>query len=384
MKRILFVNSHKEIGGGEIVLINLLKSINKTQFTLVVTTPGTGQFQSAIEKLGVPVKKLTMSQSQGRGSRFQIFMNMFRFALSFLFTIPKLISLIKSEQIDIVHAGTFQSLLYTLPAARLTGKHLIWHCHEFYLYGRIGPQFMKRADYIIATSHALRKNLIEAGIPGEKITTIYCSVDSRIFESASKPNPAEIIPAWKQGDRILTVIGRLVHFKGQDILIEAAHHVLKHFPDTWFLIVGGPLFTGLSFMEYLKTLGNRLGISDRIVFLGQRDDVPAIITLSDIIVLPSRAEPFGISALEGMMAGKPVIVTVTSGVSEIVSHKKNGYIVPAFNPGALADAIMELLDDSSIADHIGKNAQIYVKTNYIPCIMAKKIEQILLESALNL
>ena len=129
MKRILFINSHREISGGEVVLINLLKTLDRSRYAPMVVSPGTGPFQSAIEDLDVQVRVIRMSISLGRGSTLLILKNMARFTVSCI--------------------STVQSLLYALPAARFTKVPVVWHCHEYYLYRGIGPLFMNRATHII-------------------------------------------------------------------------------------------------------------------------------------------------------------------------------------------------------------------------------------------
>jgi glycosyltransferase involved in cell wall biosynthesis len=153
---------------------------------------------------------------------------------------------------------------------------------------------------------------------------------------------------------VVTLIGRISPWKGQDIFIHAAAEVLKTFPECRFQIVGSALFGEDALEDELKQLAAALGVSDRIEFLGFRKDVPEIISASSLVVHASTVpEPFGQVIIQAMAAGKPVVATRGGGVLEIVVDGVTGLLVPMKDVHAMAEAIGKILSDPVKAGKMG-------------------------------
>lgn len=187
------------------------------------------------------------------------------------------------------------------------------------------------------------------GCPLGKIVKIHNG-----YAPNSLPQPATINRRdyARNDEKIVLYVGRLVYEKGPHLLLEAASRLRRG--DLKFLIVGDG-----SMKPYLVELSSRLGISDKVYFLGhvQDDVLHALYRLASVAVFPSLYEPFGIVALEAMGTGVPVIVSATGGLDEIVQHGYNGL---KFQPGsseALAEAINTLVDDSGLRQRLVENAR---------------------------
>lgn len=170
-------------------------------------------------------------------------------------------------------------------------------------------------------------------------------------------------------ERIIYYVGRLVHEKGVDTLIEAVPRVLARFPQAKFVIAGkGPA-------EFaLRERAHRLGVSQRIYFAGFVDDLTRnrLYACSDVAVVPSLYEPFGIVALEAMAAGVPVVVSDTGGLSEVVRHAENGLRAYPGNPESLADNILAYLKSPRYAGYIEEQAAREVREKYNWSLVARK------------
>jgi glycosyltransferase involved in cell wall biosynthesis len=152
--------------------------------------------------------------------------------------------------------------------------------------------------------------------------------------------------------RVITVVAYLTERKGHRYLLKAIARLRPVFPDIMLLVVGdGPLHAELA------ALAASLGISECTRFLGVRRDVPTLFALSEVAVLPSLWEPFGLAALEAMAVETPVVVTTSGGLPEFVTQGESGYLVPPADAQALTESISLLLADPPMARRMGQVAR---------------------------
>jgi phosphatidylinositol alpha-1,6-mannosyltransferase len=155
---------------------------------------------------------------------------------------------------------------------------------------------------------------------------------------------------------IVLSVGRLVRRKGVDIMLDAMPQVLEHFPDALYVVIGqGPE------RQRLKSQSRRLGLVDSVLFLAERhpDELRHWFNLSDVFVLPTRnlsmdVEGFGLVFLEAAACEKPVVGTLSGGVSDAVLDGETGLLVPSESPAALSRAVVRLLTDADEAKRMGK------------------------------
>lgn len=154
-------------------------------------------------------------------------------------------------------------------------------------------------------------------------------------------------------EKIVFFAGRIVNEKGIQVLLNAAPKILSNYPNVKFVIAGrGPC------MDELKGLTNYLGLDNKVYFTGYLNDVQItkMYKAIDIATFPSLYEPFGIVALEGMLAGAATVVSDTGGLNEIISHGIDGMKSYAGNPNSLADSILECLFDEKLCERMSKKA----------------------------
>ena len=154
-------------------------------------------------------------------------------------------------------------------------------------------------------------------------------------------------------EKIIFFAGRIVNEKGIQVLLNAAPKILANYPNVKFVIAGrGPC------LDELKGLTNYLGLEQKVYFTGYLNDVQItkMYKAIDIATFPSLYEPFGIVALEGMLAGAATVVSDSGGLNEIISHRIDGMKSYAGNPNSLADSILECLYDEQLCDQMAKKA----------------------------
>ncbi len=240
-------------------------------------------------------------------------------------------------QFDVIHAHDWLTYFAGIAAKRVSGKPLVVHMHatsfdrsssdnidtRVYEIERAG---MAAADRVIAVSNLTRNIVIEKyNIPAEKVVTVHNAV-----RFAEKENE---LPERGVEDKIITFLGRITFQKGPDYFVEAAAKVLKRVPNVRFVMAGSG-----DMMNHVIRRVARLGIADRFHFTGflKGDDVHKMFQLSDVYIMPSVSEPFGISPLEAMRANVPSIISKQSGVAEVLDYAVK---VDYWDVDAMADAI---------------------------------------------
>lgn len=247
---------------------------------------------------------------------------------------------------DVIHAHDWLTYPAGIAAKNVSGKPLVIHVHatEFDRSGEnvnpgvfeIERKGMEFADKIITVSNLTRQIVIERyGIDPEKVITVYNAVES----------PNKTIEEIKSSlnEKIVTFLGRVTYQKGPDYFVEAAHKVLKKQSNVRFVMAG----SGDMLNKMVKRVA-QLGISDKFHFAGflRGEEVDRMFAMTDIYVMPSVSEPFGISPLEAMRSNVPVIISKQSGVSEILVHALK---IDFWDIDAIADAIYGLLNYDALS-----------------------------------
>lgn len=255
------------------------------------------------------------------------------------------------QEFDIIHAHDWLAYTAGIVAKRVSGKPLVVHVHatEFDRSGEninqqvydIERRGMHAADRVIAVSNLTRNIVIKHyGIAPEKVVTVHNAVD---FQSYKEMKVERGVP-----EKVVTFLGRVTYQKGPEYFIEAANKVLKYYPDARFVMAGSGDMLNRSIRRVAQ-----LKIATRFHFTGflYGDDVQRMFAQSDVYVMPSVSEPFGISPLEAMRSGVPTIISKQSGVSEVLVHSIK---VDFWDVDAMADAIYGLLAYPALARVAGR------------------------------
>ena len=247
----------------------------------------------------------------------------------------------QQHEFDVIHAHDWLTNLAGIAAKKVSGKPLVIHVHatEFDRTGEnVNPEVfrleqtgMREADKVITVSNLTRNIVINKyGIDPSKVITVHNAVD---FSGRSD---MEVQRGVKE--KIVTFLGRITFQKGPEYFIEAANKVLKMYPNVRFVMAGSGDLMNCSIKRVAQ-----LGISDRFHLTGflRGQDVQRMFAYSDVYVMPSVSEPFGISPLEAMISNVPTIISKQSGVAEVLRYAIK---VDFWDIDALADSIYGLLN----------------------------------------
>ena len=232
-------------------------------------------------------------------------------------------------------------------------------------------------DRLIAVSKAIEQKIHDEGRTGSPISLIYNGVDLQRYNHQQPCCTLHDDYSIPESSPIVGVVARLEAEKGHRTLIDAWPLVLAVHPEAWLLVVGEG-----SERDSLEAQAASLGISGRVVFTGRREDVPAVTAALDIAVLPSYREAQGLSVLEAMALGRPVVASDVGGIPEMIENGISGLLVPPND--ALADAIIRLLSDHPYADMIARRGHDVVHDRFCIELMVNAIENLYDDAALKL
>ena len=347
--KILFYNHTGQIGGAERLLLLILGRLDRRRFDPVVICPAEGPLARMVAELAVPCETVGLLKA-----RFSWRITRLLSALASLRgAAGQLRERVVEAEPDLIHANSVRAGLVAMAATIGLGVPVIWHLHDL-----LPPHPLSTAircfaavsarARLLAVSQAVAENFRGrvwrlVGTRG-RVKVIHNAIEITKFQASPARRPAVRDELHLGGaEPVVGIIGYLAPCKGQLELLGAFAEVAAHLPRAVLLVVGAPLFDrGHDYLLRLIQAANALGIADRVRFLGPREDIPAIMQALDLLVVNSWAEGFGLVIVEAMASGTPVLATAVGGVPEIISHGKNGWLIPPRDEQTLAAAIVAL------------------------------------------
>ena len=362
--KILYYNHTGQASGAERVLLMILSRLDRGRFEPVVACPTDGRLIGMVSELGVRTIGLEQLEARFTWKVGQLF----RYLGSFARVIRNARTLIIDEQPDVIHANSIRAGLVMSAASYGLGTPVVWHAHDILPRHplSLAIRFFACAsgrNSILAVSEAaagrFRGLLIRWFARRVPIKVIHNAVDQERFQP-NRQSRREIRHSLglTEKDRVVGIVGHLTPAKGQLELIEAFNALSRETPDAVLLIVGEELFNrGDDYMESLRRAASLCAGTDRVRFLGARDDVPALMRGLDLLVINSHTDAFSLTVLEGLATGTAILATAVDGTPEMIRHKENGWLVPARDQQKLADAMRLLLSDQNLRKELGSTGR---------------------------
>lgn len=333
-------------GGAETVVLNLASRVNSDRFRSIVLLPREDWLSKNLRERGIP----TFFVDSKAWYDFRLPLGMAR--------------VIRQERVDLIHSHLPGQNFYSCVVGRLTGPKTIATYHGALelaqsqgLRGKIQLGTVRgMADAVVVVCDFMGKMLQDIQFPADKIVRIYNGITVERYEGPSDGRLRKEL-GLSNGTKIVGTVANLRQTKGYEFFIQAAGKVLAAVPHARFVAIGDidqeiakPLFEAIG----------RLGLHDRVHFLGFRKDVPELLKELDVFVLASVSEGFPLVALEAMAASRPMVVTRSGGPQEIVDDGLNGMLVPPADSDALAGKICELLTNPQRANELANSARFKV------------------------
>lgn len=341
-RAVLYVANASKIGGGNKVLIDLIRNLDPDRFTPCLVTPGGGPLADWASSAGIPCFHSPPGEWYGLGGLAR--------------RTPGLAMLIKRTGVTIVHAAAPTCYRSLGVAGRITGVGRVCHLGFPPEPGELQRAFISGPDAVIgcyqgqASEH---EALIRQINPSCRVVGIPNGVDTDKF---SPGPPAPDVWQLRGGRRIaVAILGHISDVKGYGPFIDAAAAVTgRH--DCVFFAIGGET-TQLGARARFEAKVAELSVGDRFHFLGARDDVADVLRAMDIVCLPSRAEGLPLALLEAMATARPVIATPVGGIPEAIVDGETGLLVPPDDSGALAAALEVLIESPERIRTMGTSAR---------------------------
>lgn len=339
-------------GGTEQHVLMLLRGLDRRQFRLhLVCTPEVAEKLRAdvpadVEMLPLRLRKPTQ-----------------------IATALRLMGIMRSRRVDILHCHLFYSSLFAAPLGRLCRVPVVLetpHVREQWRRGWKANYGVDRVvgrcvDYYLANCQANARYLVEEkGLPEAKVVLIYHGDDLKRFHPDHRP-PAGLRESLGFGDDdpVLIVLGRLEPQKGHRVLLDALPTVRREFPTVRLVCVG----EGSSRSD-LEDQAARLGLQASVRFVGHQSNVADWLALGDVTVLPSFFEGLPLVPMESLAAGRPVVASAVDGTPEIIISGKTGLTVPAGDVVALGGAVCEMLRDPSLRRDLARAGREWVLEHF--------------------
>ncbi len=341
--KVVHIVEDMKVGGQENVIASIVRGLDPDRFQVEVwCTQAGGQVADELRRDGFPVRILHVK------------------GLRNILHAARLRNLLREERVDIVHTHAWGGgLIGRFSACAAKTPVILGHVHGIYNYVkwyhlRIDSVLVRWSTATICCSQAARRFMLtHQRVPPEKIIVIYNGVDLSPF----KPLPESERTALRHKARVrpddilIGSVGHLETHKGHEFLIRAFRRILETKPQARLLIVGDGRKR-----QKLEALAEELGVKHRVTFAGVRRDVPLLLSLMDIFVLPSLNEALGIALIEAMASGVPVVASEVGGIPEVVKHRETGLLVEPRSASALADAILELISAPAVARRMSEAA----------------------------
>jgi glycosyltransferase involved in cell wall biosynthesis len=344
--RVLYLDHTAKLSGAELSLARLLGALDRARVEPIVVLAEDGPLyelltQQSVDTHVVPLnEKLLNVRKDSLGlagliRQIRSLRSLWRYS-------RRLGQFAREQRVHLIYANSLKSDFYGAIAARLAGVPLIWHMHD-----RIDDHYLPRlAAWLVRLLASCLPICVVANSTSTLETLrLRCTKRSAIIASGLTRDHIERSWVPRRSNPIpqIGIVGRIAHWKGQDIFLQAAALLLREGVAARFRIAGSPMFGEVDFERQLYELAQKLGIRKHVEFLGF-SDVPSFLRSLDILVHASRIpEPFGQVIVEGMAAELPVIATDGGGAREIIEHGRTGLLVPMGDAAALSQALAQLL-----------------------------------------
>ena len=359
MIAILFVHQSAELYGSDKTLLLLVKQLDKTKFYPVVILPNEGILKDELEKENIqvfiaPVLKLYRKMVTPK--------NIFNFLKDIKKGISILDKLNEKHHFDIVYSNTLAVLLGMVFAQKRKIKHL-WHVHEIIVHPKlISKLYPKVVNYFSNTSVFNSLSTQDFMVNKYPRLIIKSKVVLNGFDRLTPvSSPEEIINYRRkhfnasETDIIIALVGRISRWKGQQLLLNAFSKIENVKLNVKLAFVGSAPPNQEFFLESLQEKIKEYRLEEKVVILPFQNDIWKIWDSIDIAVVPStEPEPFGLVAIEAMLASKPVIAADHGGLKEIVIDNETGFLIEPNNEILLANAIQKLVDNPKLRNSFGE------------------------------
>lgn len=404
--RVLFL-ARTARGGSAFSLYHLAKGLERSQYAPVIAfyaleqahivdllqaaqvpVEVMGALGASLDGAGTPTAKkrdiaakLDVRLGRWAGETYRLLKGAYQFLRKDVPLIAPTMRVIRKVQPALIHFNN--GLRPSKPvavAAWLTRTPLVCHVRSFEHLGPFDRLFSHFVSQFIYISRAVEQHSQQAGLPATQGQVIHNALEVINYQTSSE-TAAEVKSefSWLASAPVVGIVGRLDWWKGHEYFLQALALVKQTLPAVRGLIIGEPEHTpeNAAYSQKLLALTETLGLQETVRFTGFRKDVPRLLTALEVMVLgSSEPEPFGRVVIEAMAAERPVIATAAGGVLDIIEHGVNGWLIPAKDTKAMAQALTKVLGEPDLARRLGQAARQTVEERFTLTTHVERVQAV--------
>lgn len=341
-------------------MFELIRELNRERYRPFLMNSCGSDMSQLAEESGVKPTCMEFPQLKP-GNIFKIFW--------FLFNLT---GFVVRNKISIIHANTSRAMFYGGVIAKLLRRPIIWHVRITDRDPWLDRILYYFSDVVICNSKATASRF-KGYKNQEKIKIVYNGLNPSRYGKANKRSVFKDIP---QDHKIVLNVGRIEPWKRQDLFIEMARIIKGQRQKVKFVIVGEDKSPGKEYFNKLKEMTKNFDLNDTIVFMGEQNNIPAILGEGDILVLTSKIESFGRVLLEAGASQMPVLAFKVGGIAEIVDNGNTGFLEENGNIDSMVEKILLLFSDEKLSLKMGAMGRKKVREEFTSTLHAKKMEEI--------
>lgn len=359
--RVALMLTPVEFGGAERVCLTLLKHINRERFDvtpILFTRPYEKEsvFVRRLKETGYDCREIPVAL-QEKGDYFRVGR-----------CYKRVWTQLRTGSFHLLHTHGYLADIVGIPVARLIGLPTLSTCHGYIptswmvrLYNAADRMVLRFGTQVLAVSEAIKQGLVDSGLSADRVRVVANAASSSSDRDSAREDrdAARRSHGMRSADFVLGYVGRLSVEKGLKYLLMACAALVASGVPLRALIVGeGPQ------RNELEEMSRQLGLGERIVFTGFKEEVAEWITCMDVFVLPSLTEGSPMALLEAMTFGAPVVATAVGGVPQIVQHGETGILVSPGKSEELESALLALFRDPAQRQALARNSLELARTRY--------------------
>lgn len=348
------------MGGSERVVYDIARKLDRKRYTILLISFEEGPVRELYEKLGIKVHVISKKN---------------KYDIGFIYNLRRIL---KDETINIVNPHHFGPLLYTFMAIQLLKIKLVYTEHSRWQLEQLAPLkkvlnriILWKSAAVIAISKQLQDYYLQIlWLKDKKVHLIINGIDITVYPKRGNSSIRKSLGIGEH-EKVIGMVANLRPEKNHKLLISAFTNLFSIMKDIRLILVGLDCMDG----EIQKYAAQSNG-SDKILFLGSRNDIPELLNIFDIFCLPSVYEGLPLTILEAMAAGVPVIGADVLGINEVVINNVNGLLFPSNDDKELTETLLLLLKDSSLRDRLSTAGKSFVTQQYSLNEIIKKYDML--------
>ena len=378
------LNSSGQVGGAEISLLELIRRLDGTpKVTLIL--PEDGLLREKASQAGIDARILPWPERimmVGERAGLHGIRETISAASASPGTARRLAKFLCSIDADGLITNGIKAHILGALARRACNIPLVWYFRDGLQGRRISSLLLRlyssRCSGVIAISRYVESEARRVLARSVPVHVLYNIIDLEKYRPGIAP-PQDLVKT--RGEIWYGVIGAITPLKGQDLFLRACEKVCQALPEARFIIVGSNFYRTEARMQYGDDLHRQVresGLQDRVRFLGQRSDIPQVLSTLDVLVQPNRGpEGLGRSVLEAMACAVPVIAVNRWGPAELIQDEETGLLTPWMGVDALAERMIRVGRDVALRTRLGANGRNWVLQNFVPDVQVARFREIM-------